>query len=131
MIVLDTHVIIWNALKPELLSGPAKAAITQANQEDGLIFCEISLWEIAMLMHKGRVRVDVPYLDFINLVFQANRYVYQGVTPEIARLSAQFPDSINKDPADRLIAATTIIERAVLVTADQNLRLAPEIETLW
>ncbi len=58
MIVLDTHVIIQDALTPERLSKPAQAAIAQANQGDGMIICDISLWEIAMLLQKGRLRVD-------------------------------------------------------------------------
>ena len=60
MIIVDTHVIIWDALKPGLLSKKAKEAIAQANEEDGIIFCEISLWEIAMLVQKGRIRIEVP-----------------------------------------------------------------------
>ena len=55
VIVLDTHVIIWDALKPNLLSKKAKQLINQANDEDGIIFCEISLWEIAMLIKKNRI----------------------------------------------------------------------------
>ena len=47
MIVADTHIIIWHALKPELLSSKAKKAIRDANHKDGILFCEISLWEIA------------------------------------------------------------------------------------
>jgi len=54
MIVVDTHIILWDALKPEMLSQRAKKAISLANKEDGILFCEISLWEIAMLIKKGR-----------------------------------------------------------------------------
>jgi len=65
MMVLDTHVIIWDALKPEMLSQKAKRAIRAANDGDGIVFCQISLWEIAMLMRKGRLRVDVEFREFI------------------------------------------------------------------
>ena len=131
MIVLDTHVIIWDALKPELLSDSARQAIDRANQQDGLIFCDISLWEIAMLMHKGRLQVEVDYPDFVNLVLQANQYILHSITPAIAHQSTQFPATVNADPADRLIAATALVENAVLITADKNLRQATTIPTLW
>lgn len=131
MIVLDTHIIIWDALKPELLSDPARQAIDRANHQDGIIFCDISLWEIAMLMRKGRVQVEAGYLDFINLVLQANQYILRGITPAIAHQSTQFPATINADPADRLIAATALVENAVLITADKNLRQAAPVPTLW
>lgn len=43
MITVDTHVIICDALKPDLLSKKATNAIRDANQTDGIIFCDISL----------------------------------------------------------------------------------------
>jgi len=131
MIVADTHVIIWDALKPELLSAKAKKAIREANQQDGIIFCEISLWEIAMLMGKDRLSVDVGYQEFIRLVSNSNRYVFKGITPEIAELSTQLFSDTNKDPADRIISATAVIENAKLVTSDKALRRSKEISTIW
>ncbi|MBW2603432.1 MAG: type II toxin-antitoxin system VapC family toxin [Deltaproteobacteria bacterium] len=131
MIVADTHIIIWNALKPEMLSRKAGKAISEANNSDGIIFCDISLWEIAMLMHKGRLRIDVEYLVFIKLVLESTNYVYRTITPEIARLSANLFSDNNKDPADRIIAATSIIENAKLVTADKKLRKSRKVATIW
>jgi len=131
VIIADTHVIIWDALKPGLLSKKAKKTIVQANEEDGIIFCEISLWEIAMLVQKGRISIEVPYQDFIKLVLSSNKYLFQGITPEVAELSTQLPEDINKDPADRIIAATSIVMKKPLVTADNNLIQADSITTIW
>jgi len=131
MIVADTHIIIWNALKPEMLSRKAKRAISEANNSDGIIFCDISLWEIAMLMHKGRLRVDVEFLVFIKLVLESTNYVYRTITPKIAKLSADLFSDNHKDPADRIIAATSIIENAKLITADKKLRNSKKVTTIW
>ena len=131
MIVADTHIIIWNALKPEILSGKADKAISAANASDGIIFCEISLWEIAMLIHKGRLRMDIKYKEFIKLILESNKYVFRGITPEIAELSTNLFSDNNKDPADRIIAATSIIENAKLVTADKELRQSKKVATIW
>ncbi len=131
MIVVDTHIIIWNALKPEMLSKKAEKAISAANNSDGIIFCEISLWEIAMLMHKERLSIDVEYLEFIKLILESNEYVFLGITPEIAELSTDLFSDNNKDPADRIIAATSIIENAKLVTADKKLRQSKKVATIW
>ena len=131
MIVVDTHIIIWNALKPEMLSQKAEEAISAANNSDGIIFCEISLWEIAMLMHKGRLNIDVEYLEFIKLILESNEYVFLGITPEIAKLSTDLFSENNKDPADRIIAATSIIENAKLITADKKLRQSKKVATIW
>jgi PIN domain nuclease of toxin-antitoxin system len=131
VIVLDTHVIIWDALQPERLSRGAQKAIAQANKEDGILLCDISLWEIAMLIQRKRVLLDTSYSEFINLLFASNKYSLRGITPEIAELSATLPVTVSKDLADRIIAATSVIENARLVTADANLRKAAMIETLW
>jgi PIN domain nuclease of toxin-antitoxin system len=131
MIVADTQVIIWDALKPELLSPRAKKAICEANRLDGIIFCEISLWEIAMLMKKRRLSVDVNYQEFIRLVSDSNNYIFKGISPQIAELSTHLFSTTNKDPADRIISATAIIERANLVTSDKILRRSKKIHTIW
>lgn len=131
MIVVDTHVLIWDALSPAQLSVGAQQAIAQANQQDGIMICDISLWEIAMLLQKGRVRVATDTLTFINLVLQANKSVVQPISPQVAALSVQLPPPINLDPADRLIAATAISEGIPLVTADRNLQAVPQLVTLW
>jgi PIN domain nuclease of toxin-antitoxin system len=131
MIVVDTHIIIWNALKPEMLSEKAEKAVSAANNSDGIIFCEISLWEIAMLMNKKRLIIDIEYIEFIKLILESNKYVLRGITPEIAWLSTDLFSDNNKDPADRIIAATSIIENANLITADKELRQSKEVATIW
>ena len=131
MIVVDTHVIIWNALRPEMLSGKAEEAIVMANNTDGIIFCEISLWEIAMLISKGRIIIDIEYPEFIKLLLESNKYIFYGITPEIAWLSTDLFQGNNKDPVDRIIAATSIIENAKLVTADKSLRKSKKVATIW
>lgn len=131
MIAVDTHIIIWDALKPELLSSKAKKAISKANESDGIIFCEISLWEIAMLIQKQRIKIDISYLEFIDLLKSSNNYVFQGITPEIAELSTYLPAEINQDPADRIICATALRTNSQLVTADKNLRKSRIVKTIW
>ncbi len=131
MIAVDTHILIWDALTPERLSPAARQAIAKANQADGLLICDISLWEIAMLIHKGRVQVEVDCQSFINLVLQANKTTVQPITPQIATLAVELAAEISSDPADRLIAATALAEQVHLLTADSNLRATSLISTMW
>jgi PIN domain nuclease of toxin-antitoxin system len=131
MVTADTHIIIWNALKPDLLSSKAREFIDRANGTEGIIVCEISLWEIAMLMQKQRIEIDVSYLEFINLIKASNNLIMRGISPEIAELSTNLPPEINQDPADRIICATSIITNTELVTADKNLLKSPLVRTIW
>lgn len=129
MILLDTCAIIWDALETSKLSSKAKKAIKHSESE--LIICDISIWEISMLIKRKRLVVDGTASGFINLLLQSRNYHIQGITPEIAELSVNFGSEINNDPADRLIAATSILRNAPIITADQNLRASVILETIW
>ncbi|MEM7534910.1 MAG: type II toxin-antitoxin system VapC family toxin [Chloroflexota bacterium] len=131
MTAVDTHILIWDALEPSRLSSTAKEAITSANETDGLLVSDISLWEIAMLIDKGRIQVDTDCQSFLELIVNANQIHVQPIMTEIAARSTQLPSLINADPADRLIVATALAHDVPLVTADRNLRDAELITTIW
>ncbi len=131
MIVADTHIIIWDALEPERFSSKARTAFRKANKKDGIIISDISLWEIAMLICKNRVKIDVDYETFIACVLTSNNYIVQSVTPEIADLSTQCIKGLKHDPADKIIAATSIFCEAALITADKKLLAEKSLKTIW
>ncbi len=131
MILLDTHVIVWNALNSRELSNLAKEEIERAQTVGNILIADISLWEIAMLIKRKRMTIDTTYAEFIRLILEALPLKVIQISPEIAYLSVSFGASINLDPADRLICATSIIEGAPLVTADKNLRRSELVHTIW
>ena len=131
MILLDTCAIVWDALEPKKVTAKAKKAIDNADKQNALIISDISIWEISMLVKKGRIEIDTTPAHFINLYLQARNISVKSISPEVAELSVNFGDEIDSDPADRLIAATSIIHNARLVTADTNLRDCELIDTLW
>ncbi len=49
MILLDTCILIFDALTPERSRGPARNALVQGQAKGTLACADISLWEIAML----------------------------------------------------------------------------------
>lgn len=131
MILLDTCAILWDALAPGELSKKAAKAIDNADKHSALIISDISIWEISMLIKKKRIEIDTTPSIFVNLFLQSRSIEVKAITPEIAELSANFTPEINSDPADRIIAATSIIHNARLVTADQNLLSSGLIDTVW
>jgi len=52
------------------------------------------------------------------------------ITPQIAAISSSHPAFRHHDPADRIIAATTIHHRAVLLTFDAKLQGIPVLEAI-
>jgi len=131
MILMDTCAIIWDALEASKLSDKAFSAIEKADEHNALIISDISIWEISMLIKKKRLKVDSTATAFLNLFLQSRNVSVQSISPEIAELSVNFDHNINNDPVDRIIAATSIICNAQLVTADQNLLTSKLLDTIW
>ena len=131
MILMDTCAIIWDALEASKLTDKAFSAIKKADEHNALIISDISIWEISMLIKKKRLEVDSTATVFLNLFLQSRNISVQSISPEIAALSVDFDNNINNDSADRIIAATSIIYNAQLVTADQNLRASKLLDTVW
>jgi PIN domain nuclease of toxin-antitoxin system len=129
VILLDTCAVIWDALEPHQLTPKAKKAIER--HQDELIVCDISIWEIAMLIRKERLVVESTTSSFIRLLLEARNFQVQEITAEIAEQSVNFGPEISSDPADRLIAATSVLCNAPVVSADQNLRRSAMVETIW
>jgi PIN domain nuclease of toxin-antitoxin system len=128
---MDTCAIIWDALEASKLSDKAFSAIEKADEHNALIISDISIWEISMLIKKKRLKVDSTATAFLNLFLQSRNVSVQSISPEIAELSVNFDHNINNDPVDRIIAATSIICNAQLVTADQNLLTSKLLDTIW
>ncbi|MDQ2842096.1 MAG: PIN domain nuclease, partial [Acidobacteriota bacterium] len=57
MILLDTHILIWLALDPAHLSRPAVLAIQNARSNGGLAISDLSLFELAHLIVRGRIQI--------------------------------------------------------------------------
>ena len=129
--MLCTCAIVWDALEPNKLSDKAKNAINKADEFNALIISDISIWEISMLIKRNRLSIESSASHFMNLYLQIRNVSVVQISPEIAELSVNFDESINKDSADRIIFATSIIQNARLVAADKNLIASEIIETVW
>ncbi len=129
MILLDTHVLVWAVLEPARLSRAAAAAIRKARAEDGLGIAAITLWELAVLLARGRIQSYGTVEASVRLL--AEGVSVKPLTLEIASLAAQFPEDYSRDPADRLIGATARAEGLLLVTRDDKIRRCALLKTLW
>lgn len=129
MLLLDTCVLVFDALDPNRLSKRAVAAIEQAEEAGTLACCDISLWEIAMLFSKGKLEIATDVKTFIKLVLEARQIEVLPISAEIAAQSALL--CAHGDPADRLIASTAIIYKAKLVTPDHKLSKIAELRVVW
>jgi len=129
VILLDTHVLIWMSSDPKRLSKKARAAIREARQKTGIAAASITLWELAWLAENRRILVSGSVESFVRETI--SRVIVMPMTPEIVALAVRLPSDYPKDPADRLIASTAIVDGIPLVTADERVRQAKVVQTIW
>jgi PIN domain nuclease of toxin-antitoxin system len=129
VILLDTHVLLWMASDDKRLSKRAHEAIRKARQNGGIAVATITLWEIAWLAHHQRIVVVGSVEAFVRETVA--RVILRAVSVEVAVLAARLPESFPRDLADRLIAATAMVEGMQLVTADTRIRQSKVVETVW
>jgi PIN domain nuclease of toxin-antitoxin system len=129
VILLDTHVLIWMSSEPKRLSKKAKGAISKARQNTGIAVASITLWELAWLAQNGRIQVSGTVESFVRETVA--RVIVKPMTPEIVAIAVRLPADYPRDPADRLIASTAMVQGMTLVTADERIRQARVVETIW
>ena len=120
----DTHALIFGMDGDPELPEKARAA---AKQGGNAISC-ISLWEVAVLVSKGKVKLKLPVEEWLEAA--AERLQVIPITPMIAAAAYDLAD-FHGDPADRIIAATSLVYPAVIVTRDEKLTNHPKLRCLW
>ncbi len=125
-VILDTHTLVWWVQSPELLSPKAETAIKSATR---LAVPTISFWEIALLVRRGRLDLDMPVISWVEDVCAIDRVIPVPLSVRVAVTADALV--MHPDPADRFIVATAQQEAAPLVTRDELLRALRSVETIW
>jgi PIN domain nuclease of toxin-antitoxin system len=130
MILLDTQAVLWLSLAPEKLSAAAIKAIEDSRRmNEGIGMSDRTLWELAMMVSKGRVDTDLPLREFLHM-FERQCAIFP-MSVEVAAQSVSFSEAFPKDPSDRVIAATALVHGLSLVTKDGLIRKSGEVPTIW
>ena len=130
MILLDTHVVVWLALDQTHISKNARAAINDARENgDGLAISDITLLELATLSSKGRIRLEISLESFLEEI--EARFTVLPMSGRACARALALPATYPKDPADRIIAATALVEGMSLLTADRGIRRSRALHTIW
>lgn len=130
VILLDTHVVLWLTSDPAKLSGKARAAIEASRKNgDGVAICDVTLLELATLASKGRIRLDISLESFLQEV--EARFVVLPISGRGCARAMGLPKAYPKDPADRMIGATALVEGLSLITADREIHRSKVVHTIW
>lgn len=111
MLNLDTHIVIL------FLAGDLKPQELRAIAGQELAVSDIVLWELAMLARTGRLSMDWEDSRFQSFL---HTLTVIPISLEIARQCTRL--DFSSDPADEIIAATSLVENIPLLTRDQRIR---------
>jgi PIN domain nuclease of toxin-antitoxin system len=111
MLNLDTHILLG------ALAGELTRREREVLAREPWSIAAIALWEIGKLAELGRIAVDLDDPDFIRTL--ARIHVWP-LTLDVCRAIRGL--DFRGDPADELIAATSVVHRVPLVTRDARIR---------
>ena len=125
-LLVDTCAIIWLATGDRKLSQFARDAMRDAEL---LCFSSISIWEIARLVKAGDLEIPVTPVRLADMLVERYDMKELPITNSIALRSSALPE-IHKDPADRFIIATALLNEFTVVTGDHRFE-EYGVETIW
>ena len=119
MMLLDTQALVWLSEGSDLLGSNALTLIDSALKKSELFVASISFWEVAMLVEKKRLNMDISVPVWRSNLLSGGLQELP-LTGSTAIQSAQLSD-FHGDPADRMIVAAAINAEATLCTADKKI----------
>lgn len=128
--LLDTHAWVWWVEGDRRLPRRVRDALDQFPRDSRPYLSAISLWEIAMLVERGRVAFRVSLAEWLGAAAHPRSVQIVPIAVEIAAETAALPDSFHRDPADRLIVASCRVRGVPLLTRDARI-LRSRLVTRW
>ncbi len=120
-LLLDTCAAIY-VFDNEPMADEAVAAMDHAWDENIPIYVSpITAWEIGMLAARQRLRSVLPADRWFRKLMETPGFRSADLSPEILIASWMLPGTLNRDPADRIIAATAREHGFRVMTRDRLL----------
>ena len=116
MLNVDTHILLYAVV------GDLRPAERRLLSAEPWGISGIVLWEIAKLAQRGRIEIDLDDADVVRVLSRVHVW---PISREIAQLSTRL--DVRGDPADELIAATSVVHKVPLVTRDRAIRRSKRV----
>jgi PIN domain nuclease of toxin-antitoxin system len=111
MLNLDTHMLL------HALGGTLKSSEREVLSSDVWSISAIVPWEICKLRELGRIDLDLDLPEVARILHRLHTW---PLSWEVCRASCEL--DLTGDPADQLIAATSVVYNVPLVTRDRAMR---------
>ena len=122
-LLADTHVLLWWLADGQGLSRAQIEALERSDRAgDRVGIAAITLWEIAMLTARNRIRLTQSVDGFLDALEANPRLAVLPLSARAALESTRLGSDFHRDPADQLIVATARLHGLRVVTADRRIR---------
>jgi PIN domain nuclease of toxin-antitoxin system len=124
--LLDTHVVLWIAENSPLLSDKVKEVVLSTTAEKYVSIA--SAWEVAIKLGTKKLQLTGGLQEFYRMT-DDNGFIMLPVEREYLQQIPNLPDH-HRDPFDRLLLATAIVEEMTIITIDENMHKYT-VPSLW
>lgn len=121
-ILLDTHVFLWMQNAPEKLSDNLIEKLNRGDMRWHL--SQISVWEIQIKYDLGKLSIPSEPSAWLPELIEESGLAYQPLQDDAIFMLGKL-QQIHRDPFDRLLVATSIINGWVIATFDEQIRSYP------
>jgi PIN domain nuclease of toxin-antitoxin system len=112
-VLLDTHAPIWAVDDPADLGPGVRAALDDESNE--ALISATTIWEIAIKTGLGKLRLSLPYREWMNRAIADLGSTILPITAEYADVQASLPYH-HRDPFDRMLSAQAKVENITLAS---------------
>ncbi|HZL92017.1 MAG TPA: type II toxin-antitoxin system VapC family toxin [Vicinamibacterales bacterium] len=117
--LLDTHAWIWWMDGNRRLDARVVAKLDALDESHRPSLSAISLWEVAMLVSLDRLDLRPSFDAWLARAADAKTVRILPITAEIAMDLARLPQTLRRDPADRIIVSTGRVHQLPVLTVDR------------
>ena len=124
--LLDTHTALWLFEGNEKLPQSTRNIISSSENE---IYVSIaSAWEVAIKVSLNKLDFDGGSEAFLSAI-KANNIDLLSIKSDYVKNVEKLP-YIHRDPFDRIIISTAVVENLTIITIDENVQKY-DISWLW
>jgi PIN domain nuclease of toxin-antitoxin system len=116
--LLDTHALVWWVAQAGQPSNAQRRAFASASEDAPLGVSDISLWEVAALHERQKLKLGLPLRDWLERATAAPLVRRFELSPAVISEMTSLHAAGDWDPADRIIVATARVFGLKLVTSD-------------
>ncbi len=128
-VVLDTHALYHAVDSPGELTAAGRSAVEDPANE--LLISAITAWKFGLHAQHGKIEFAGGVDRWVDAALTSLGVRVVPVDVSIVRQTFKLAGFDRRDPADRIVVATALVEDAVLVTRDEWMVRWTGVRTVW